>query len=60
MQLAASVDGNVDVESPANISPQLIVRILSELTVADQLFEGKATLPVHSRYHNSQPGGGFR
>ncbi|XP_014271099.1 phosphatidylinositol-glycan biosynthesis class X protein [Halyomorpha halys] len=60
-KLLASVDGNVDIESPASISSQLIVRILSNLNVLkEQQFIGTSILPVHTRYQDPQAGGGFK
>lgn len=59
--MLASVDGNVDIESPSSTSSQLIVRILSNLKkITEQQFIGTIILPVHTRYQNPQPGGGFK
>ncbi|CAH1404541.1 unnamed protein product [Nezara viridula] len=60
-KLLASVDGHVDIESPSSISSRLLVRILGNLNeVTEQQFMGSSILPVHTRYQNPQPGGGFK
>lgn len=60
-RLSATVDGDVDIEAPERESPYLIVKIYNELnSVGTNTFIANATLPVHLRYHDPQPGGGFR
>lgn len=60
-RLSATVDGEVDIEAPARDSPTLILRLFKDLSLsATNTLIGNATVPVHLRYHEPQPGGGFR
>lgn len=57
-QLAAHVDGPVDVETPADKSGPHNVYIFTELAPGP-VYNASVTLPIHARYHTAKKDGGF-